>query len=656
MSPAFLPNRQLNKILAILILGFSLTRAYAQDQQEIESSQSLGLLQSLEELISLQKNEFKKDSTSTTVKEFQYLDKNRVIEDISLAPFFLKHILFNGQDKYHPLVNSSNECTFYSALLNDLIKSGHFSHRFYYADIKFSDRTQEIFKIEKSDFFNTLFKIKCGQLKEVNNLFKDNSLLKTLKSINFSLPSTEKQCQETLQEWLVNPYTAYICRVNDHIDQGLKASKIIKRNPNISGSKRKILNDKTRKMSTLQNSLSYFQLSYIKNMCGNLNSSKKFCSPYIRKDIWGKVINGEREAFLMKYKCKNMFQRKNIGIKEFRLCAEKFNKEAEACTEKGNKGFPSFYPLQNCQSISDSLNNSRLKTDYHDCPASIDNESITNIHRIYNHFKDRKIISSPDQCAGETVYSFAQLNFEANGKDKWPMQICYFDKIQSQEKCFPYVPGDISDPEISETHVITRIIKRIIDVPESTKCQISSKENFKPERLKYKVGCHIVYDQNQCTTIKCNKKIYFNLKEITDIKYVGIPLFDYFPNSFLHHSRSLSNSLNDHLKLKNQNIRNITELKNFFINNKSGIIHGMGCIENILPFYFKRKSLNDCRPTPFILDGFIEKKGKPFIITRLATDDIHTPRAIHWNKIFSAVLSFKELHPLKTWTLYGIKK
>ena len=88
----------------------------------------------------------------------------------------------------------------------------------------------------------------------------------------------------------------------------------------------------------------------------------------------------------------------------------------------------------------------------------------------------------------------------------------------------------------------------------------------------------------------------------------------------------------------------------------NGVIHGIGCAEDLIPEQFQRMAINQCHPLPFIVDGHTEKNGDTLLITRLAIEDVHTPRFLMWPNIFNAVSAYQELHPLNTWTLNGIKK
>jgi hypothetical protein len=88
--------------------------------------------------------------------------------------------------------------------------------------------------------------------------------------------------------------------------------------------------------------------------------------------------------------------------------------------------------------------------------------------------------------------------------------------------------------------------------------------------------------------------------------------------------------------------------------NSKAIIHGVGCAEDILPHFFQKNSLNQCRPLPFIIDGTIENDDKVSLIVRTAIDDIQAPRIIDWNYIFNAIKQYSEYHPRKIWSLHVI--
>ena len=80
----------------------------------------------------------------------------------------------------------------------------------------------------------------------------------------------------------------------------------------------------------------------------------------------------------------------------------------------------------------------------------------------------------------------------------------------------------------------------------------------------------------------------------------------------------------------------------------------MACLEDILPEYFAKKSYGQCRPYPFIIDGQEKVASDTFLSVHLPLDDVHLPRRIRWQNIYQGVVNFQQIHPMKSWAMYGI--
>jgi hypothetical protein len=107
-------------------------------------------------------------------------------------------------------------------------------------------------------------------------------------------------------------------------------------------------------------------------------------------------------------------------------------------------------------------------------------------------------------------------------------------------------------------------------------------------------------------------------------------------------------------KQNGRSLNNISGILAFFKKKRDGIIHGVGCAEEILPSFFKVKAMNQCTPLPFIIDGMIRENDKTVFVTRTGVDSLQAPRLISWSLIYSAVKSYQNAHPLRLWTLYGL--
>jgi hypothetical protein len=371
------------------------------------------------------------------------------------------------------------------------------------------------------------------------------------------------------------------------------------------------------------------------------------------------VLNGEMAKENLSIRCNNLFNKppnnpldQNLLIK----CAAKLKASKEVCTTKGSNGFSSLFPKPNCSLISTALQNARLKTTYQDCPGLIDNTAITNIHRLLAHHLNLEITSTQDSCQAEANYTLAKLNTDGNKKQEWPLQICYFDKIENKEICRPYIPGTLAKSNIAEGKVVTKIVRRLTSLSQSSNCRVISKSQYNPTLLEYKNGCYVVFDQNNCSNAYCPKKIIVDEKPVEGLTYRGIASFDYFPNNWKDAKKSALMLMEENYKLNGKKVRNLTELEVYLRKYPNAVLHGIGCAEDILPHFFKRKTFNYCSPLPFIIDGLIRKDENMILVTRTSIDDLHSPRLIPWNWIFTGVMKYTSLHPLNQWNLHGLKK
>jgi hypothetical protein len=326
----------------------------------------------------------------------------------------------------------------------------------------------------------------------------------------------------------------------------------------------------------------------------------------------------------------------------------------QACLTANYHSYPSLLPHPDCELMKKNLNVSRLYSDYVDCPGFMSNTYITNISRIIKHFQKRP---RTDQSCTDSAYGeVAQLFYKFDPKKSFHTKICFHDPIKEKKVCLSYLPGASNNLPQSESKVLAKILNKLRGIPENTKCRMANFNKFNPYLLEYKNGCVITYKDKSCTTSGCPKNIYYNSLQMTGISYEGKMRLQYRPSRFSQTQYAINRQLKKVYKIKEKIIHNLTEVK-FFLNlNKENIIHGIGCAEDIYPIRFPRKSLNQCRILPFIIDGYRKEKNQTMLITRTSIDDLHTPRAINWVHIYSAVRSFQQIHPLESWTLYGLRK
>lgn len=613
-----------------------------------------GMIESLELLLDLHKKQYKLLSSKVR-RNPKVLSNIANIKELDLHPFFVQSILFHSDDKYLHLAGT-NKCQFYSLLENDLLKTAEGRISNVIINFTTTDGKKESAILTKNDFINQVYKKYCPNKKETSILFSDESLKSTLKKIDFPTPENKKDCEAILEDWQRNPFTPYLCKIPEAVQRGKIAQKRLDKTDNANFGRRRYLVEVIRRSNYLEKQVPYFERSYLNNLCYGLSNVDKFCRPYTANDVWSKVLSGEFANYYLAPKCRASLNKKSLTKSQLKTCATKYKSEPKYCINKSKGSFKSFGPMPNCEDISEALMVSQLETDYHDCPGYIDNEGMINIFRIINHLDGKKFASTPKSCVNEVNQTFASLLFDFDYEEGWPLRLCYQDRIDDVEKCLPYIPGNNETDKMSEGSVVSNILHKTRGYPSNTKCEVISKKRFNPNFLEYKTGCYVVYNPEQCTNQYCPKKVLYNLKEINDIKYVGKAVFDYFPTSFKKEKFSLTNILKEVFKLKNLKIRNFTDLIYFLDRKPSNIVHGIGCAEDLAPANFKKTGLNQCKPLPFIIDGYIKNGTQVNMVTRLAIDDIHSPRLIPWNFIFNSVASYKVLHPLDTWTLYGIQE
>ena len=616
--------KQLSKLSLLICLGSFSTKAISIDNPP-------GIVESYERLVELHNTQYQ-DIDKEVSANVQIISSISNLKDFQIEPNFMRSLLLSSDEKYLNLTQK-DECHFYATLENNLLRTSAGEIKSIFITFKDRANIKQTAAVPVKDFFTEVYKRKCYNNKEFSTLFNLNNVKKTIEGIKFSIPKNQKECNQIHHEWLVNSYSPYLCQIH------------------------KILQGNSDDASFYRKSIAVFQRTYIENLCNNLNSADQFCQNYLKEDIWNKVMNGEAPLYKMSYKCKNLFSENEVLNKATQAaCAVKLNTNPQLCQTKGTKNFPSLFPMFTCDLLSQALVKSKLITDYHDCPGNIDNEMLTNIHRIIYHFDPEKIESTKENCAGETYFSIAKLFMAVKNETEWPLNICFFNHIEGKETCKTYIPGTHANQSKSEDFVVAKILYEQKGAPKKITCKVVDTKTYNPLLSNYKMGCFIVYDAESCKNMACNKKVIWDQKVMEDIKFNGRPIFEYYPTNYLNQRFSLTSLLNEVKRMQSRSIKNLTDLMFYLDKIPGSIIHGVGCAEDLLPEQYSRISINECHPLPFIIDGYVKKNNNISLVFRSAIDDIHSPRLIAWNNIFNSVTAYQPLHPLSTWTLNGLKK
>lgn len=601
-----------------------------------------GLIESLDNLLSIHRTQYENVNRKVNINTTLLANLGK-LKDLKLDPYYVRSLVFHSNEEFVKIA-ASDECKFYSLLESNLLKNTLNDYESVIALVTKEDGKEETTKIAKKDFLQEIYKRKCFNNREFSVLFNDTNFQKTVESIKMPVPGNQDQCQDIHREWLLNAYTPYLCRISSILRPTISTNKM----------QQSIV---AQKANLYRSKISSFQRTYIENLCSNLASSENFCRNYLKGDVWTKIANSEQPSYKMTYKCSDILKKPlPLSRKDLSSCAYRFNEKPEICTTEGSTQYSSNFPFLDCNDQSLLLLKSKLITTYQDCPGRIDNEGITNFHRIVMHFNPRSYTSNPNNCAVESNFTYARTVLNAGNDGGWPLKICYLSRIDNKEECTPYIPGTQVDEKLSEDKVLATILYKHYGASLKTNCQLVDNKTYNPLRSNFKTGCFIIYDKENCTSLRCEKNVVFEEKPVSSIRFIGSPTFDYLPSTYANERYALTNLLNESLGTQSRPLRNITDIKFYLEQLPLSIIHGVGCAEDLIPEIATRQSLNQCRPMPFILDSFADKDGEFFFGLRLSIDDVHSPRLIKWANIYNAVANYKELHPLNTWALYGLKK
>lgn len=605
-----------------------------------ETDEGMGIYHSLKGAIDAHRGLLKRQFRSyrkLSTSEVRSLRKYR------LHPSYLRSVVLHSPQRFYDILDNKRTCQIYDYLLNNLLRGEpEISDILVFQNEKYGN-----FVVDREEFKEITFKRDCAQEYQKFLFFKSSALPSFLNSVNFQTPTTQSECFQVFDEWQKNQYVPNFCSLTQ-VDE-IRNQLIVQRNnlstTDVDGLREiNLLLDEN---SRLKRAVPISTATYLNNLCQHMDNKNKFCKLYISPHVWHKVVLGERPEYLMSYRCKDFGSKLNVSA-----CRQKLLKDPTQCYLKGVDNFPALVPKEDCNMQSFLLNQSRLVTKYRDCPAFVNNGSIINISRIYSHFYPNEDEPPGDECNNVALRNFAKMNLDYKNETAWPMQICYFDKIENDKVCKTFVPGS-EDTENSETRVVSDIVKKLRPAPDDLKCEKVSTRSFRPGRLKYKVGCFIVYDFINCTLEQCPKKIYLEAKEVEGIEFVGKPNIHYFDDSFINPRYTQLKLLEREFKIRKKQLVNFTVLRSFLNQSPKNIVHGIACMELLLPRMYASRGFNQCTPEAFIVDDLLEIEGKKFVIARTAVDDVHSPRLIWWHNVFHAVKKYQELHPSKPWTMYG---
>ncbi len=632
--PRFWRNQFYNIILGTALSGLCLS-SFAQTTP-LESPKQVeypGIIQTFEKLIQIDFEKIQK-RTDLLTKNGKTFSKLSSTTNLDLEPDFLNSIILHSDPGYLKMA-STDRCRFYEAILTDLLKSSDGKIKnilmTYLADGK-----RESAIIPKKDFLSKVVSEQCPETQKNIAAFQIKTFPETLKTINFDIPNGIDQCKNIHFEWLTNPKTPFICQIHEYIKEA-----------KLNGGDPKDLQQRKTISKILETKLSLTQKDYIENVCKHLDDENLFCDEFLNVSFWTKIANGIEDSVYAEDICGS-----NPGVMNS-VCLARLKKEQDLCLYPFGKN-PGLRPQPNCDQISLALNYSSFKANFRDCPGNSDQMIATNMGRILNHFSPIQLAQQEGTCSSLSAGVTYIFNKKFDNDENWGLEACYDDKINGKEICSKTFFGKYENDPASYTNVVASILKETRGIDDSTKCEMVENTDYNPILLKFKSGCFIVFEKDNCHISQCKHKIILNDRPVDLVRIKGKANLAYFPSNVMSERFSQHYLLTRDFKKSGRQISNLSSVHAFFKKNSKGIIHGVGCAEDLLPSFFKTYALNQCTPMPFIVNGVIKDKDKVTFVTRTAGDSLQAPRLISWSSIYSAVKSYQKKHPIKQWTMYGL--
>ena len=599
-----------------------------------------GIIESMNKLLLVHKSKFKIMTNQYSTETPATIDKT---VEFTISPDFMTSILLYSSINYVSLLKiNSDECYFYSLMENGLLKSaeGIISHILVnFPDKKSNKITTSLIPLK--NLLENVYQSKCFSNKQISSLFSSKQIIETFKTLEFKTPKDNIECQAVIKSWINNRYLPYVCKIHNSISE---YNRSLARNDKERIKSLQSLN------SYYEKNISSYNRQYLSNLCTNILDNNLFCPKYVSSNFWSKILRKEVPQSLLSSRCKALLKKQTLEEKDSKDCVNKLQRNPELCLSLASKEYSSLYPKSSCIALEKSLEQSKIVPEQYDCPGLVDNESVINASRIIMNFKSVPTANSQGSCSFNLLNTFASTIIESK-ITSWPLEICYIDIISKEEVCMNFIPGEHQVDQLSENNVVAKALYKIHGFSLNDKCTIVDEKLYNPAMLKYKNGCFIVINADECTSFNCKRKIFLNNKLISGVTFKNELMLAYYPNSFMTEGQSISDILIESLSLKTQTIFNLTILDIFFKQHKDGIIHGVGCLEDLLPQFFQTKSFNNCKPVPFIIENTIIKEGRKSLIVRLPLDNIQDPRQIEWDRVYSAVTSYKNIHPLNSWIL-----
>ena len=591
------------------------------------------------------KKSFEKRVNKLINQDFSFSDI-KDISSVKLDHRFITTLNFYTASRYMNM-STMDQCSIYDLFSTDLAKDA--LGELNYIIFDYEDKNGKIRKhaLKKNIFLEKIAYEACPKIKTFKQYFTLANISNLLKTIQIAIPKSHPQCIKMLEEFQKDPKSIYLCDIVEKVRKLPKNEIILRNMPKVQTRQYRDLKTQISISKKYKEKLNKKSYEYLESMCLGVNSKKKYCDDQLRVNYWSKMMKSNLKTHSFKHFCPVSFKNKS-KLKE---CVSELNNRPERCYYSQQK---SLQPMPDCNRLAQTLNISRLYTEYKDCPGNSGSEAVTHFSRVLNHV-DNSYNTQSEACflnSSEPIATFDKSYLE---EGFWNVKLCYEDKLKRKKICYPTLMGKAKNDDLSLTTVVGKILSRLKGFNnQSEQCEIIPAKQYKPALLKYKSGCWIVRSQNNCFGTNCKFKVKMGEQEFTNFTYESNIDFDFFPNNFKNENKSIIKLLKRHKKKKTKPIRNISSFKRIFDKHPQSIFVGVGCAEALLPNFFKSQYINQCTITPFIVDGLITDEGLFSMVVRSSFDNVHAPRVVPWKYVFESISQYQKIQPLNIWSFYAL--
>jgi hypothetical protein len=648
MWPQFSLNLFSKKNIGTILLGSCLfSNVFAQTDKiptsPIQTPASVeypGIIQTFEKIIQVDADKFNNRSKDL-VKNGRTFTTSTSVTALDLEPDFLNSIILHSDSSYIKLA-SMEKCRFYDSIITDLLKSAEGKIQNVLVTYMDSKGKRQSSLMARKDFLNNVVNLDCPMTKKLIDQFQLKNLDQTLKEVSFDIPSGREQCQTVHLNWLGSPKTPYLCQIHEYLDQAKKGL-----GDPADLTQRKAV------AQVIDKKLTQMQKDYLENICKRLDDEDLFCAEFLNVSMWTKIAGGLEDRIYAQGICSFVSGTGDPSDAQLRQCLARMKKETDLCLYQSSKN-RGLSPQMNCETLSLALNYSTMRSDYIDCPSHSDQLGVTNLARILLNITKGSIKEFQGPCSNISTGEVLEFNEKYDNEEAWKLQACYDDPLNEKEVCSKVFFGAYHKSPYSLPNVVASALKKMRGAEQSTTCKMVDSREYSPLKMEYKSGCVIIYDANKCFISQCKHKIFYNDRPIDFIKIKNQVTLDYFPTSVQGERFSQQYLLTHDFKRTGKPLSNLTNVIGFFKKSRTGLIHGTGCMEELLPTFMKSQTFGQCTPVPFIIDGMIRENDNVALVTRTALDSLQAPRLVSWSNVFAAVRTYQRYHPLRLWTLYGL--